>query len=69
MKIDSRTIISVTDANQNFSKVTKMVEECGEAVIFKRNKPRYIMVDINNPAAADQAYGQIKEWQSEGEVK
>lgn len=65
MNIDSKTIISVTAANQNFSKVVKMCEENGQAVIFKRNKPRYMMIDINNPHIADKACEQIKDWQNE----
>lgn len=65
MNIDSKTIISVTDANQNFSKVVKMCEENGQAVIFKRNKPRYMMIDINNAQIASKACEQIKDWQRE----
>ena len=65
MNIDSKTIISVTDANQNFSKVVKMCEQNGQAVIFKRNKPRYMMIDINNTEIAEIAYEQIKDWQKE----
>ncbi len=69
MNIDSKTIISVTAANQNFSKVVKMVEENGEAVIFKRNKPRYMMIDINNFKIADKAFEQLKDWQKESKGK
>lgn len=35
MKIDSNTMISITEANQNFSKVTRLVDEHGTAVILK----------------------------------
>ncbi|MDO4939920.1 MAG: type II toxin-antitoxin system Phd/YefM family antitoxin [Lachnospiraceae bacterium] len=69
MNIDSKTIISVTAANQNFSKVVKMVEENGEAVIFKRNKPRYLMIDIDNVKITDKAYEQLKDWQKESKGK
>lgn len=69
MNIDSKTIISVTAANQNFSKVVKMVEENGEAVIFKRNKPRYMMIDINNFKITDKAFEQLKDWQKESKGK
>lgn len=65
MNIDSRTIISVTAANQNFTKVTKLVEENGQAVIFKRNKPRYMMIDVNNTGIVDKAFGQLRDWQNE----
>ncbi len=63
MKIDAKTIISVTDANQNFSKVAKMVDENGHALIFKRNQPKYMMLDVNNSKVLDSAVRQIKEWQ------
>ena len=47
MTIDTNTMISITEANQNFSKVTKVVDEYGTAVILKNNIPRYIVVDFS----------------------
>lgn len=47
MKIDTNTMISNTEANQNFSKVTKMVDEHGTAVILKNNVPRYLVIDFS----------------------
>lgn len=47
MTIDTNTMISITDANQNFSKVTKLVDEKGSAVILKNNAPRYLVIDFN----------------------
>lgn len=35
MTVDTNTMISITEANQNFSKVTKLVDEHGTAVILK----------------------------------
>ena len=50
MQIDTNTIVSVTEANQNFSKVTRIAEKEGQAVIFKNNKPKYVLLDIeSNP--------------------
>lgn len=50
MNIDTNTIISVTDANKNFSKATRIADDKGQAVIFKGNKPKYILIDIEqNP--------------------
>ena len=40
-------MISITDANQNFSKVTKVVDEHGTAVILKNNVPRYLVIDFS----------------------
>ena len=46
MTINTKTIVPMTDANQNFSKVVHTVDENGMAVIMKNNKPRYVIVDF-----------------------
>lgn len=46
MTIETSTLVPMTEANQNFSKVTRLVDETGLAVILKNNKPRYIVVDF-----------------------
>ena len=48
MMINSETIFSMTQANQNFSQVSRTVDEKGEAVIFKNNKPKYVVLDLDN---------------------
>lgn len=53
MKIDTNTIISVTEANQNFSRVTRIAEKSGHAVIFKNNRPRYMLIDLENSPVLD----------------
>lgn len=45
--VDTNAMISITEANQNFSKVARMVDEHGTAVILKNNVPRYIVIDIS----------------------
>lgn len=47
MTVDTNTMISITEANQNFSKVTKLVDEHGAAVILKNNTPRYLVIDFS----------------------
>lgn len=47
MTIDTNTMISITEANQNFSKVTKLVDERGTAVILKNNVPRYLVIEFS----------------------
>ena len=47
MTIDTNTKISITEANQNFSKVAKVVDEHGTAVILKNNVPRYLVIDFS----------------------
>ena len=48
MQINTNTIVSVTEANQNFSRVTRIAEKNGQAVIFKNNRPKYIVIDLEN---------------------
>lgn len=43
MKIDTKNLISITEANQNFSQVVREVEQNGEVIILKNNKPKYIV--------------------------
>lgn len=44
---DTSTMISITEANQNFSKVARVVDEHGTAVILKNNVPRYLVIDFS----------------------
>ena len=53
MTIDTNTIVSVTEANQNFSRVTRIAEKSGQAVIFKNNKPKYMLIDLENSPIID----------------
>ena len=50
MFINTRNTISVTEANQNFTKATRMADKNGSVVIYKRNKPQYILTNVDeNP--------------------
>ena len=53
MNIDTQTITTITEANQNFSKVAKVAEKNGQAVIFKNNKPRYMLIDLEKSPVLD----------------
>ena len=48
MTIDTKTIVSATEANQNFSRVARIADAHGQAVIFKNNRPKYILVDVDS---------------------
>jgi antitoxin Phd len=48
VQINTNTIVSVTEANQNFSRVTRIAEKNGQAVIFKNNRPKYMVIDLEN---------------------
>ena len=47
MTIDTNTMVSITEANQNFSKVARLVDELGSVVILKNNAPRYLVIDFS----------------------
>jgi len=53
MQIDTNTIVSATEANQNFSRVTRIAEKNGQAVIFKNNKPKYMVIDLEKSPILD----------------
>ena len=46
MNINTSSLVSITEANQNFSKVARLVDESGAAVILKNNVPRYLIVEF-----------------------
>ena len=47
MMVNTDNLVAMTEANQNFSKVVRTVDENGIAVILKNNKPRYVVVDFD----------------------
>lgn len=47
MMINTNNLVSITEANQNFSKVARLVDEKGSAVILKNNVPRYLIVEFS----------------------
>lgn len=47
MKVNTNALVSITEANQNFSKVARLVDENGSAVILKNNIPRYLIVEFS----------------------
>ena len=56
MLIDTHNLVSLSEANQNFSRVARMVDERGSVVILRNNVPRYVVIDfdqIEDTAASD----------------
>ena len=60
MMVNTNALVPMTDANQNFSKVTRMVEENGLAVILKNNKPRYVVVGFEEYSRVSAALQMLK---------
>ena len=62
MKININNLVSISEANQNFSKVARLVDENGAAVILKNNVPRYVLVEysqLQEETAGDEEVDQI----------
>ena len=58
MQINMKNLVSITEANQNFSRIAKLVDENGAAIILKNNTPRYILLEYSqfqNEEFADDA--------------
>ena len=47
MLINTDSLISITEANQNFSKVARLADETGAAVILKNNSPKYVLLEFS----------------------
>ena len=55
MVINTDNLVSITEANQNFSRVARMVDENGAAVILKNNVPRYELMEFSQVEDEQQA--------------
>ena len=53
MMINTYAIVSMTEANQNFSRVVRIAESNGQAVVFKNNKPRFLLIDMERTPLLD----------------
>ena len=47
MNVNTKTMVSISEAKQNFSKVARLVDQYGSAVILKNNSPRYLILEFN----------------------
>ena len=47
MNIDKNSIVTATEANQNFSRVAKLAEKRGRVVVFKNNRPKLLVIDLD----------------------
>ena len=46
MDMSERQVVSITEANQNFSAVARKVDERKKVVVFKNNQPKYVVYSI-----------------------
>lgn len=47
MNINSNAMVSISEANQNFSKVARLVDQYGSVVVLKNNAPRYVILEFS----------------------
>lgn len=47
MTVNTNNLVSITEANQNFSRVARLVDESGAAIILKNNVPRYVLMEFS----------------------
>lgn len=66
MMVNTNNLVSITEANQNFSKVARLVDERGAAVILKNNTPRYLILEFSQAekmqAADDEDVLNLSAW-------
>ena len=48
MNVNTDNLVSITEANQNFSRVARMVDEKGPVIIMKNNAPRYVLMEFSD---------------------
>ncbi len=53
MTINTNSIVTATEANQNFSRVAKLAEQKGRVVIFKNNRPKLLVIDLDTEPQID----------------
>ena len=47
------SILSVTEANRNFSKLVTLVSESGSVILTKRQKPKYMVLDLEKTSVIE----------------
>ena len=53
MQLDTNMIVTATEANQNFSRVARMAEQKGRVVVFKNNRPKLLVIDLDTEPQID----------------
>ena len=61
MQINLENLVPISEANQNFSKVARMVDNKGTAVILKNNKPKYVLVEYDTLIKNEQGGTEVAE--------
>lgn len=46
MLFPTNNLVTTEEAQQDFAKITRIVDECGSVVIYKNNVPCYILTEL-----------------------
>ena len=49
MIVNTNQMLSVSEANQNFSKATKLADQNGSIILLKNNRPSYMLISLREP--------------------
>ncbi|MCI6584221.1 MAG: type II toxin-antitoxin system Phd/YefM family antitoxin [Mobiluncus sp.] len=55
MNVNTETLVPISEANQNFSKVARLVDNYGTVIILKNNEPRYVIMEFNQADSLQEA--------------
>ena len=47
MTIDANSIVTAAEADQNFPRVSGLAEKLGHVIVFKNNRPKYMLIDLD----------------------
>ena len=50
MKVDTKMVVSFSQAKKDFSHATRIADSYGSTVILKNNKPKYLLIDLEQEA-------------------
>ena len=48
MIVNTNQMLSVSEANQNFSKATKLADQNGSVLLLKNNRPSYMLISLHD---------------------
>lgn len=55
MKINTQNLVSITEANQNFSRIAHLADTAGPVVILQDDAPKYLLIDFASAEGAQYA--------------
>lgn len=47
MNLDVHMIVPISEANKDFARVMHLADSYGRVVILKNNKPKYLLIDLD----------------------